>query len=137
MTPARTAAAACAAGRWISAGALLLIVAVLVVHALHPPAGLASGALLVGGLAVGALQLYLAARIDFDRRIFEAVAAEHDAQAAFVAFDQSRLALGLGQLPQARTPEQRAAGAVGLVRWSGILLLAQLAFVAAAMLVLA
>jgi hypothetical protein len=63
-------------------------------------------------IIIGALQIYLAVRIEFDRQIFDLAAGDPE---GFAGFDQS-----------GRSSEARAAGLASLVRWSGVLLAAQL-----------
>ena len=75
-------------------------------------------------IAIGAVQVYLAIRIEFDRRIFERVV---EAPQGWSGFDDAMRKLEL--MPAAkmgRPPAARAAGLATLVRWHAGLLVAQL-----------
>lgn len=122
---ARIAAALCAASRWLAAGSLGLTVCALATAPLATGVAFAAMAL---SAALGAVQLYLAVRIEFDRAIFAAAA--HD---GFEGFDEALGRLGWRGSNTERSPEQRAAGLVWLVKWSGALLVAQFAFLLAAL----
>ena len=79
-------------------------------------------------VAAGAGQAYLVLRVEFDRRIFEALAetAAGSADAAH-AFNRAMLAPGLTAEGKAgRTVLQRAEGLVSLVRKAGWLFVSQL-----------
>lgn len=132
MSPAHTAAAVCAAGRWFPAAALAVVAAVLVVAGMRPLEGGWFGSLLLAILVTAAVQVYFAARLEFDRHIFEGIAREADAEVAFAAFDRQVRELRLGQPRTGRTAQQRAAGAARMVRWSAGLFFAQLALAIAA-----
>lgn len=121
---AHIAAALCAASRWLSAGSLGLTVCSLVTAPLA--AGVAFAAL-TACAALGAVGLYLAVRIEFDRAIFAAAAQE-----GFDGFDEAlgRLGWRRGAEP-ARSPESRAAGLATLVKRAGALLAAQFALLLA------
>lgn len=83
------------------------------------------GALFALIVAIGAPQVYLAMRIEFDRRIFEQVAA---APEGWSGFDAAMLELGwMAAAKAGRAPAARAAGLAVLVRWHAGLLAAQLA----------
>lgn len=85
--------------------------------------GVATGALAVI-IVIGAVQIYLAVRIEFDRCIFELAAAEPE---GFAGFDAALSKIRLDRKPKGeRSPEARAAGLASLVRTSGVLLAAQL-----------
>lgn len=107
--PAHTAAALCVASRWVSAASLALTLAAFVI----------STAALAPVIALGGVQVYLAVRIEFDRRIFELAAGEPD---GFSGFDDT-----------GRSPQDRVAGLMRLVRWHGGLLAAQLVLALAAL----
>jgi hypothetical protein len=107
--PAHTAAALCVASRWISAASLVMTILAFVAYA----------AALAPVIALGAAQIYLAVRIEFDRRIFELAAREPD---GFAGFDDS-----------GRSAQDRLAGLTRLVRWHGGLLAAQLVLTLAAL----
>jgi hypothetical protein len=80
----------------------------------------AGSAALAPVIALGGIQVYLAVRIEFDRRIFELAAGEPD---GFTGFDGS-----------SRSPQDRVAGLTRLVRWHGGLLAAQLVLALTALL---
>lgn len=91
--------------------------------------GARAGALALAALglvvALGAVQIYLAARIEFDRAIFEEAAGRAE---GFAGFDEARQKLGwMHRAPRDRPPEARAAGLGTLVKWSGWLLGVQFA----------
>jgi len=88
-------------------------------------------ALLAAIVVSGAMQVYLAFRIEFDRVLFEA--ASNDT-AAFERFDQALAAIGLARPRGARLPGERAAGLLRLVKSSGLLLGLQFALATAAIL---
>ena len=122
---ARVASALCAASRWCAAASLLMT---LTAFALGAAAGegaeVGASAALALVVVIGALQIYLAMRIEFDRRIFERVA---EAAQGWDGFDQAMRELGLMAREKAgRPPAARAAGLATLVRWHAGLLAAQL-----------
>lgn len=125
---AKTAAALCVASRWWSAASLLLSAAALAAAArADSPASLMLPAIVLAGAA----QAYLAFRIEFDRRIFEAVA--DSGAEAFSRFDAAMGAIGLARPSAARSAQDRAAGLWRLVRSSGLLVAVQFALALAAM----
>lgn len=117
---ARIGAALCIAGRWLAAGSLALTASALIAAATAPRPAAALAALALVAV-LGAAQLYLALRIEFDRAVFDAAA-----QVGFEGFDQALGETGLrrGAVP-ARTPQARVAGLASLLRWSAGLLAAQ------------
>lgn len=122
---ARVSSALCAASRWCSAASLLLMLAAFVLGATaaaQTEAATRAGLALI--IAIGAVQVYLAIRIEFDRRIFERVA---EARQGWSGFDDAMRKVEL--MPAAkmgRSPAARAAGLAALVRWHAGLLGAQL-----------
>jgi hypothetical protein len=116
---ARIAAALCVASRWQSGTALVVTTCSLLglLQANGP-----AFALLALAVVLGALQIHLAVRIEFDRAIFAAAP-----QGGFQGFDE---ALGrLGWRPVAdvsRSTQARAAGLASMVRRSAALLVGQL-----------
>jgi hypothetical protein len=75
-------------------------------------------------VVIGAAQIYLAMRIEFDRLIFNRVA---EAAQGWDGFDQAMHEVGLMARAKAgRPPAARAAGLAKLVRWHAGLLGAQL-----------
>ena len=124
---ARSAVALCAASRWLSGAAVVLaVVALSAVHA-RPAARIAAAA----GLAVaaaGAVQVYLAVRIEFDRHVFAALARAREPGEAVKGFDGAMRALGM--MPErktGRTLADRVRGLRTLVRRAGWLFAVQLA----------
>jgi hypothetical protein len=97
---ARCAAAACAASRWLFAPSIALSLAALMW-------GATAGWAVVA--ALGLVQVYLAARIEFDRVVFEALAARPEEAGHFDA--AARIAPERSLRPMA----ERAAGARRLV----------------------
>ena len=96
----------------------------------YPAGGSAALAVLLSAIvAAGAVQAYLAFRIEFDRVIFEAAAND---TAAFERFDAALAALDLARRRGGRSPEQRAAALWRLVKCSGIVLGLQFALAVAA-----
>jgi hypothetical protein len=126
---ARSVAALCIASRWLSCVSLVLAALTLGYLYLFPPASIAFAAMVSGAAAAGLIQAYLALRIEFDRKIFEALAAHPEgATAGTDAFDQAMHSLGM--LPKGkigRPLAERASGAVFLVRGAGWILVFQLA----------
>jgi hypothetical protein len=128
---ARIASALCAASRWLSAGSLVLTLCAFAIAATGPRAGELALAALAPVVALGAVQIYLAARIEFDRAIFEAAAGQPD---GFAGFDEALQKLGWNRSASGgRPPEARAAGLATLVKWSGRLLGVQFALALAAL----
>jgi hypothetical protein len=116
---ARIASALCVAHRWQAASALVvsLFSLLAVVHA----RGLAFAVLALTA-ALGALHIYLAVRIEFDRAIFAAAV-----QDGFEGFDEALGRLGWRAAPQVpRSAQERAAGLASLVKRSTLLLAVQL-----------
>ena len=92
----------------------------------YPAGPVAAGAISLAA-AAGAVQAYLAARIEFDRAIFRDIAAVPDAAAAAVAFDAAAQQAGLLPAPKAgRSLVQRLAGVTVLAKASFGVLLVQL-----------
>jgi hypothetical protein len=117
------ALALCLASRWLSAASLLVTAAAFAAAVAFPPASSIAAAALALVLAVGAVQVYLAVRIEFDRVIFDTV---RDAE-GWKAFDAALVRLGWARAgTTGRTAEDRAAGLARLVRTSGVLFVAQL-----------
>ena len=125
---ARSAAALCAASRWLS-GASLVLAGLALCYLYNLPTVRAPVAVALSfAVAAGAGQAYLVLRVEFDRRIFEALAetAAGSADAAH-AFNRAMLAPGLTAEGKAgRTVLQRAEGLVSLVRKAGWLFVSQL-----------
>lgn len=121
---ARTAHALCVAARWPAAASLVLTGAALV-HLSE------SRILLAAVVVAGAVQTYLAFRIEFDRVIFEAIA--YDA-GSFESFDAALAALGMAGRSAGRPPAQRVAGLRRLLKCSGIVCALQFALAVAAIL---
>lgn len=130
---ARCASAACTASRWASGASLVLSALALCCLYLLPVQPLAWGAIGLAA-AAGAVQVYLAARIEFDRAIFRDIAAAvPDAAAGAGAFDVAAQAVGLLPARKAgRDLAQRARGALALVRAVFCVPLLQLALLIAA-----
>jgi hypothetical protein len=122
--PARVASALGGASRWCAASSLLITLAAFVIGAATDTQS-AAAAVLPGLIVVlGAVQIGLAVRIEFDRRIFDLLAA---APEGWSGFDDAMRELGLMDRAKiGRPPAARAAGLARLVRWHGGLLLAQL-----------
>jgi hypothetical protein len=80
-------------------------------------------------IAAGALQAYLAFRVEFDRAIFEAAAAGMD---TFERFDAALAAFGLARRAPGRPVEERARGLWTLVKCSGSVFMLQAALAGAA-----
>ncbi|HEX5092687.1 MAG TPA: hypothetical protein VFV84_08375 [Burkholderiales bacterium] len=127
---AATAAALCTASRWLSAASLVLVggaLALLSMRASGVPALGAQAAV----IALGAVQVYLAIRIEFDRAVFARAAAS---PAGFAGFDEALASLGWARgTPGTRTPESRTSGLHALVRRSAWLLCAQFTLVLASL----
>jgi len=128
---ARIASALCAASRWLSAGSLVLTLCAFAIAATVSRAGGFALAALALVVALGAVQIYLAVRIEFDRAIFEAAAGQPD---GFTGFDEALQKLGWNRRASGgRPPGARAAGLATLVKWSGRLLGVQFALALAAL----
>ena len=128
---ARIASALCAASRWLSAGSLALALCAFAIAATRQGAGELALPALALVVALGAVQIYLAVRIEFDRAIFEASAGQPD---GFAGFDEALQKLGWTRNASGgRPPEARAAGLATLVKWCGWLLGAQFALALAAL----
>jgi hypothetical protein len=123
---AKTAAALCVAARWSAAASLVLTA---VAFNRLPGDGAALRMLLAAIVAAGAVQAYLAFRIELDRVIFEAAANE---TAVFERFDAALAAIGLARRAGGRLPEERAAGLWRLVKSGAIVLALQFALAVAA-----
>jgi len=131
---ARSAEALCGASRWLSGASLVLAALALGCLYLLPPANIAVAAMFSLAVAAGWIQAYLALRIEFDRRVFGALAVHPEgATAAADAFDQAMLSLGM--LPKnkaGRTLAERAKGMLLLVKCAGWIFALQLALAIAA-----
>jgi hypothetical protein len=104
---------------------VLITISAFAVGGAFPPGGAVATAALALIIVIGAVQVYLAVRIEFDGRIFELAGAQPD---GFAGFDAALRNLGLGREPNGdRSPEMRAAGLASLVRTSGALVAVQLA----------
>ena len=120
----RLAGGLCGASRWIAAPSLALAVfACFAVLVRDEPASLSAALVIVCGLA----QTYLSVRVDFDRRIFEAVGQRSDA--GYAGLDQALGAMGLRKPSADRTPGERASGTLRLVGMQAAVLVAQFAAV--------
>ena len=121
---ARSAAALCVASRCIGVGSLALLLFSLWWLYSDTAGNLPRAIALSLAAIAGAGQIYLALRIEFDRRIFEAFARSDDAGRA--DFDRSLTVLGLrSEAPRDRTMLERARGLASLVKVSGYLLVVQ------------
>jgi hypothetical protein len=128
---ARISSALCRASRWLSAASLVLVLCAFAIAASGARAGAFALAALGLVVALGAVQIYLAVRIEFDRAIFEEAAGRAD---GFAGFDEARHRLGWTRGAAGdRPPQARAAGLGALVKWSGWLLGAQFALALAAL----
>jgi hypothetical protein len=129
---ARCASAVCVASRWFSCASLalaLVSLCCLFFLAMPPLAQLA----VVAVAGTGAAQAYLAARVEFDRIIFESLATATDAVAAAESFDAAAQDAGLLPARNAgRDLAQRAAGLVTLTNAIFFVFLFQLALLLAA-----
>jgi hypothetical protein len=126
---ARIAAAFCAASRWLSAVALALSGIALVALYLLPAGSVPAAVLLSLTAAAGAIQAYLALRIEFDKQIFEAVATRTGATAdALHAFDVALQSLALPRDGKAGRPlPERVQGLMSLVKSTAWVLAIQFA----------
>jgi hypothetical protein len=126
---ARTTAALCAASRWMIAAALALTVLAAARLLLGPPGNPLTRLALAAVLALGAPQLYLAVRIELDRRLFERLAEGAGVESRGLAqLDGALEALHMqGAEKSGRSLPDRAQGALSLVRRLGGLTAGQLA----------
>jgi hypothetical protein len=121
---ARSAAAICVASRWLSgAGLGLALVALWALpgHRLGPAVGLSLVAV------AGAVQVYLALRIEFDRQVFGALARARAPGEAVKGFDGAMLALDM--MPEAKAGRplvERVRGLRSLVAKAGAVFALQL-----------
>jgi hypothetical protein len=118
---ARSAEALCAGSRWVHGASLgLAAVALWMMYAL-PPAGATARTALSIAAGAGALQLYYALRIEFDRRIFAGLASLRGGSAETLeALDHAMRELGLaGGRSGGRPLAERARGLAALVRRCG------------------
>jgi hypothetical protein len=113
---ARCAAAMCAASRWLFAPSLALSLVALAWG------GLAGWAVVA---ALGIVQAYLAARIEFDRAIFEALAARPEEAGHFDA------AAGIAPGRSGRPMAERASGARRLIVLGASIFIMQMVLAAA------
>lgn len=121
---ARTASALCVASRWVSGGSIALGLLAALAAWSHAPEGATSRAALALLVVAGAAQAYLAVRIEFDRRIFEALRPEETLE----GFDAALGELGWpGARSAGRPLAGRAGGLARLVRRAGWLFAAQVA----------
>ena len=131
---ARCAAALCVSSRWLSCASLALTALALGCLYLLPPANIVVAAMFSLAVAAGMIQAYLALRIEFDRKVFEALTTYPEGAAAGAdAFDQAMQSLGM--LPKSkvgRTLVERALGMHFLVKGAGWIFALQLALVLAA-----
>lgn len=118
-----TAAALCTASRWLSVSSLVLVAGALGLLAGRAPAGLPALAVLAAVVALGAAQVYLAVRIEFDRAAFERASTRAE---GFAGFDEALARLGWTRRGSG-TAGARAAGLRALVARSAWLLGAQFA----------
>ena len=129
---ARCSAAVCTASRWFSCASLalsLVSLCCLFFLAMPPLAQLAVAA----AAGTGAAQAYLAARVEFDRMIFESLASATDAGNAVTDFDTAAQQVGL--LPgrkAGRDLGERAAGLITLTNTIFFVFLFQFALLLAA-----
>jgi hypothetical protein len=130
---ARCACAICAGSRWASGASLVLAALALGCLYLDGVEPLAAAAISVAA-AAGAVQVYLAARVEFDWIIFRHIAATAPGAAGAVsAFDAAARAAGLLPTPKAgRDLVQRTAGVLSLAQAIFGVLLLQLALLIAA-----
>jgi hypothetical protein len=125
---ARCATAACVASRWPACGSLALTTLALACLFVVPVRPLAAGVIGVAA-AAGAVQAYLAARVEFDRLIFQRIAVAADAG----GFDAAAQAAGLLPANKAgRDLAERIAGLLALTKKVFIVFLLQLALLIAA-----
>jgi hypothetical protein len=126
---ARSVAALCVASRWLSCASLAVAALALGCLYLLPPENIAVRAMFSLAVAAGLIQARLALRIEFDRKVFEALAAHPEgATAAADAFDQAMQSLGM--LPKGktgRTLAERGRGMLVLVKGAGWTFALQLA----------
>lgn len=120
--------------RWLSCASLVVASMALGCLYLLPPANIAVAAMFSLAVVAGLIQAYLALRIEFDRKVFEILAAHQEGVAAGAdAFDQAMQSLGM--LPKSkvgRALAERAQGVLRLVRGAGWIFALQLALAIAA-----
>jgi hypothetical protein len=120
---ARIAAAVCRAARWPIGFSLALSIVAGAGLILTPSRW--PGALLSIVLMLGLAQVYLAIRIEIDRRIFERFAEDPAAAAEFdAALVQVGWAKAKGEAPRAMA--DRAEGAHAFVKWANLVLALQI-----------
>jgi hypothetical protein len=125
---ARTASALCVASRWVSGGSIALALLAALAAWSHATDGATSRAALALVVVAGAAQAYLAVRIEFDRRIFDALRPGETLE----GFDAALGELGwLGARSAGKPVVGRASGLARLVRRAGWLFGAQVAIAAA------
>jgi hypothetical protein len=126
---ARSAAAFCGASRWLSCTSLVLAALALLRFYVSPPMSMTSAAVLSAAVAAASGQAYLAVRIEFDRKVFEALAVSAGGVAAATAgFDRAMESLDMLRHGKSGRPlAERARGALRLVKGAGWLLALQLA----------
>lgn len=128
---ARNMAAACVASRWLIGASLALTVVAAVLSFSGDPGRAASAALSLV-VAAGAAQIYLAWRIEFDRRIFQLFAEAPDAAEAARGFERGLEALGHPRKGGERSLGERAAGLKSLVKKAAGILVLQIVLLIAA-----
>lgn len=125
----RIAAALCAASRWVVAVAIALTVLAATRLLLIPPGDWLTKLGLALVVALGAVQLYLAVRIELDRRLFQRLAESAGVESrALAELDEAMQALRL-QSPDrtGRSLADRAQGVLSLIRRLGLVTAVQLA----------
>jgi hypothetical protein len=128
----RNAVAIARASRWLGATAVAMAAALLASLFMGRPLHTLAALALCVAILAGAAMIYLMVRVELDRSIFEAALDAADANAYFIAFDQSRSQLGLGRpLRQTRPVADRVRGLIRLVRTMGCLLAVQVILVLA------
>ena len=115
------------ASRWIAVAAIAFAMVALAGLLLGRSDQITAVLALCLAVLLGAAEVYLALRVEFDRSIFEAAASgSSDAAAYFEAFDQSRSQLGLGTpKSEARSVGERVWGLIRLVRAMGTVFILQ------------
>ena len=130
---ARIAAALCAASRWLAVAAIAMTVIAAMRLVLFPPESMLGKLGLSLILVFGAMQIYLAVRIEFDRRVFEFLAERGGGEAQLLAqLDGAMRALRLqSEAKLERDLTERAQGLVSLIQRLGWILVGQFTVLAA------
>lgn len=127
-------AALCAASRWLIGVAIIMTMIGATRLVLFPPEQIFAKLGLCLVLAFGAIQLYLAVRIEFDRQLFELLAEHGDGDAQRLAdLDGAMRVLRLqneNETHQERDLTARAKGLISLIQWLAWVLVSQLALLA-------